>query len=607
MRNGLSVFLLLLCLLSVCLLYWPVFGFEYVWDDVSLFLNSATLRAGDFESAVTQPVLPDTTYFRPLVMASYWLEFNLFGVDAGLSHALNLCIHLLNTVLLFSLVYLLRRPHSAWLPALVAAFYGLHPALVEPVAWVAGRFDLLVTFFCFLGGVAYFLVRAGFVQGFVVGGLFFMAALSKEMAIVFPLLLVVLNAFRFSDSGGRVSFVGLWELRFSAAGVLFFGCLYLMLRYMYFPRMVHSGVESMLLPFFQTISLSGHAFAFYLEQIVWPFSALSPMHPFDFLLEGARYYLGLAYFAGLVVFVLLAFFSRWVWMWAAAAGFLALLPVSYLLPISISENLGHARFLAFPLSFFVLALGVLVFDFLSKLGSGLRYLGSGALLLLLLYFSVNSSVYLSIWRSNYSLWSWTYHYNSNSLMVIDSYISSMLSYGDAASARAALERRPETLETPFFWARYHFLRGDYKKAILVMESGLEALYARARVSDGAIVMDLERSNDLVDLSLMHAVLAESYINIGMYDAAQKNMRWVSGGDTSSSLKVALLNSKIYWGLGDMSSFEREFQKVIRLEGSLPESAQYAQKSMGSFISEACTNAVDEHCRFALDVLEHASE
>ncbi len=80
-------------------------------------------------------------YYRPLVTATYALEWKLGGGAPTLFHAVNLLLHGLVGWLAFRA---LRRWAVAVLPAFVAALlFAVHPTKAESVAWIAGRTDVL--------------------------------------------------------------------------------------------------------------------------------------------------------------------------------------------------------------------------------------------------------------------------------------------------------------------------------------------------------------------------------------------------------------------------------------------------------------------------------
>jgi len=142
---------LLLVLLAVLGTFLPVLAAGLIWDDRMLLLpeQSVTLFELFFRPylpAVDRLISP---YFRPLPRLSLLLTAGLGGAIPVVQHGLNLLLHLLNTALVMSLTRRMFRTSLLQVLA-VGVLFGLHPLHVEPVAWIAGRPDLLATTFCLL-------------------------------------------------------------------------------------------------------------------------------------------------------------------------------------------------------------------------------------------------------------------------------------------------------------------------------------------------------------------------------------------------------------------------------------------------------------------------
>lgn len=106
----------------------------------------------------------------------------LFGIGHVSGwHAGSVIVHSVNAALLASLFLRLGR-----MPALAAGLaFGLHPLALEPAGWISTRPDLLMVTFLLLAAL---LARRG---NMVWSAFAFAAAmLSKEAAVVFPLVLV---------------------------------------------------------------------------------------------------------------------------------------------------------------------------------------------------------------------------------------------------------------------------------------------------------------------------------------------------------------------------------------------------------------------------------
>jgi tetratricopeptide (TPR) repeat protein len=81
------------------------------------------------------------------------LDCELYGLNPGMHHLINLIIHMANGILLF--IACKKMTGAIWPSAVVAALFALHPINVESVAWVAERKNVLSTFFWILTILAY--------------------------------------------------------------------------------------------------------------------------------------------------------------------------------------------------------------------------------------------------------------------------------------------------------------------------------------------------------------------------------------------------------------------------------------------------------------------
>src|SRR6185295_7402401 len=86
--------------------------------------------------------------WHPVTWWSHMLDVQLFGLNAGAHHFVNIIFHAASTVVMF-LVFR-RMTNAAWPSALVAALFAWHPLHIESVAWVAERKDVLSAFFAML-------------------------------------------------------------------------------------------------------------------------------------------------------------------------------------------------------------------------------------------------------------------------------------------------------------------------------------------------------------------------------------------------------------------------------------------------------------------------
>ena len=127
------------------------------------------------------------------------LDCQLFGLNAGAHHLVNLAFHVANTLLVFAVFR--RMTGMVWRSAVVAALFALHPLHVESVAWLAERKDLLSAFFWLLCVWAYVLyveklkIQSPKSRWFYALALlmFLLGLLSKPMVVTLPFVLLLLD------------------------------------------------------------------------------------------------------------------------------------------------------------------------------------------------------------------------------------------------------------------------------------------------------------------------------------------------------------------------------------------------------------------------------
>jgi tetratricopeptide (TPR) repeat protein len=136
----------------------PVLGFPFVELDVptQVFDNPYVhgLSAENLKHIFTAP--STTTSYYPVRTLSYAIDYQLWGLNPLGFKLTNVLVHLCCVLLVYALILrLMRDPAAAgtmakpwWdttLATFGAAIFAVHPVVVEPVSWVAGREELLMT------------------------------------------------------------------------------------------------------------------------------------------------------------------------------------------------------------------------------------------------------------------------------------------------------------------------------------------------------------------------------------------------------------------------------------------------------------------------------
>ncbi len=145
----------LLLALATLLVYLPVCRYNFVvYDDNDYVTENHVIQQGLTWTGVKWAFTTwHASNWHPLTWLSHMLDCELFGLSPGLHHLVNVAFHVVNVVLLFTL--LLRLTNALWPAAFVAALFAWHPLHVESVAWIAERKDVLSTCFALLTLLAY--------------------------------------------------------------------------------------------------------------------------------------------------------------------------------------------------------------------------------------------------------------------------------------------------------------------------------------------------------------------------------------------------------------------------------------------------------------------
>jgi tetratricopeptide (TPR) repeat protein len=181
-------------------LYLPSARYGFVWDDNTLIANNSLLAhsrpaeifsRGFWAGSPEQSIEPGSSYYRPLVTLSFWLDLHLSQANPHWFHVVNLLLYALAAVAVTLVLWELL--HSGVWALLGGLLFAAHSSHVESVAFVSGRTDIMLTLF--VGLAAFALLRSFRKHNrwwwFLVLAAFNCALLSKETAVLFPLLVAL--------------------------------------------------------------------------------------------------------------------------------------------------------------------------------------------------------------------------------------------------------------------------------------------------------------------------------------------------------------------------------------------------------------------------------
>ena len=229
--------------------YWPVNHAGFIWIDKSDFVEHGWLRTGDlWKHFILRDFNGWTQYFRPLVVALFTLQVRLFHDTPGPMHTVTLVMHLGNVLL----VGLLTRRccgaqarTAAWMSLAAMVIYGLHPMLIEPVAWIGCQFEQVVNLLTLGALLASLGIGRTWLRAGTVTVLFFLAACAKESAVAIPPLVVLFDWLLYSDRANQPLMPAVRQVlrrNFPTyAGMVLAGVVYLFLRHWALGALINTG------------------------------------------------------------------------------------------------------------------------------------------------------------------------------------------------------------------------------------------------------------------------------------------------------------------------------------------------------------------------------
>lgn len=167
-------------------------SFSFLSDDFIIVARAAAQTPASLLEFFTKAA--GDGFYRPLGAVSFALDSLWAGFDPVRWHVSTLALHAVNAVLVLWLAW--RSGASRFAGLFAAALFVVHGSRPETAVWIASRYDLLATVFV-LAGLLFFLRARGAVG---LGGMMWhtaaflsmvLALLSKESALIFPVLLLV--------------------------------------------------------------------------------------------------------------------------------------------------------------------------------------------------------------------------------------------------------------------------------------------------------------------------------------------------------------------------------------------------------------------------------
>jgi len=177
--------------LVIVWVYYPSLWIGFFAQDYDFLNPVASMDTPAYLSYVLDP-RAQIYWYRPLQGLQILAEFALFGTNPVPYHGVQIFFHILNCVLLFTLVW--RVAHQWRIAFFAAIFYATFPVYALAVNWI-NITDPLMTIF-YLTAIWFwlnYLQMASRRDHFLVLILFVLALLNKQMAITLPVVLFLID------------------------------------------------------------------------------------------------------------------------------------------------------------------------------------------------------------------------------------------------------------------------------------------------------------------------------------------------------------------------------------------------------------------------------
>jgi len=441
--------LFLLVLGVVALIYWPLSKADFVWDDIICLRDPAWLRQGDaWKHYVFRDFCDWTNYFRPLAVGLFVVEVRLFDVAPGPMHLVSLALHVLNTLLVGFLVIAADAPsqierRTLMLAAVAMTLYGLHPALVEPVAWISSQTELLLTCFILLGLLLNRVIRHHLARAVLVASCFFLGACAKESAVAFPLVLFLFDWIDPRYTLGRHTVLReiLGKQLAVYAAVFVAGVAYLGLRWGALGHLVDPHIDAEALPpLLARLQEACFAYLTYWRILLWPAFDLGPMH-----VVNMDQFVTVDAFAIAIDALSMLVCATGIWFLRKRHPIgsivlcvtVVLLPALHILPVAFDASLYHARYAMTAVALVCILATKMAIDSPLSLRPWRAALATVFLAWLGMAI-VNIRVTLPLWADETHLWQWELRTNPKSVPAKASLLAIYMKQGNRPGAHAML-------------------------------------------------------------------------------------------------------------------------------------------------------------------------
>lgn len=193
------------------LTYSNTLNHNYVFDDRIVITENKRVQKGiagipDLFYKYNSDKLSDKYGYRPIVLSSFAIDYQFFGLNSKAGHFMNLFYFAILCLVLFKILQKIFYEYSVLPSLLITLIFIVHPIHVEVVANIKSRDEIFALLFSLIS-LSYFIKynkEGKFIYLIASLLIFFLAFLSKESAITFlvimPLTVWYMNKWKGSAS-----------------------------------------------------------------------------------------------------------------------------------------------------------------------------------------------------------------------------------------------------------------------------------------------------------------------------------------------------------------------------------------------------------------------
>jgi hypothetical protein len=353
MANKTNKYVFIIITIICFVLYGNTLSNKYALDDTLVFTGNSFTKAG-FKGLHDIFAYDSFTGFfgkdknlvaggryRPLSLASFALEVEMFGQSPAISHFINIILYIVSCILLFLLLQrLLPDQQKRWylsIAFIATILFLIHPVHTEVVANIKGRDEMMTL----IGALGSFILAISIINEkktsikllLMTGSFFsfFLALLSKENAITF-LAIIPCSLYIFNKADFKQIVISM--LAPLAASILF-----LYIRHNILGDTISAPImELMNNPFVHATTSQKYATIFYtlgiyIKLLFWPHPLTFDYYPYHIALVNWSNPVALI---SVIIYIALSIYMVWAIVKKQFNGFSALI---YLASLSIVSNL----------------------------------------------------------------------------------------------------------------------------------------------------------------------------------------------------------------------------------------------------------------------------